>query len=69
MNFSDALKMLKEGQKICRFTWKSKDMYLCIRNPQLLFPDKSIMKWTGQMLIPWVTSSNNILAEDWMVVE
>jgi hypothetical protein len=32
MNFSDALAMLKVGQKICRLGWNGKDMFL-FHNP------------------------------------
>jgi hypothetical protein len=28
MNFSDALQMLKAGQKVCRFGWNGKGMFI-----------------------------------------
>jgi hypothetical protein len=81
MNFSDALAMLKVGQKICRFGWNGKGMWLVLVNKwtvditlaQLvagLLPIQFIaMKTADDCFVPWLASQTDILAEDWMVIE
>jgi hypothetical protein len=77
MNFSDALSLLKAGQKICRFGWNGKGMWLCLVESDEVFVHKSIdakllpwigMKTADDCFVPWLASQTDLLAIDWMVV-
>jgi hypothetical protein len=81
MNFSDALSLLKAGQKVCRFGWNGKGMWLKIvdywisaayvdcecaeQDNNLPF---IVMKTADNHFVPWLASQTDILAVDWMVV-
>lgn len=79
MNFSDALNMLKQGQKICRFGWNGKGMWLILTKIYTHTPIEQggsnlnyvpfiTMKTADDCFVPWSASQTDILAEDWMVV-
>lgn len=71
MNFGDALVMLKEGQKVCRFGWNGKGMWIELQKPtnlsKMTLP-YIFMKTVDDQLVPWLASQTDILAEDWMVI-
>lgn len=71
MNFGNALQMLKEGQKIARFGWNGKGMWLMLQipdaNSKMTLP-YIYMKTACSNQVPWLASQTDILAEDWMVI-
>lgn len=77
MNFSEALAMLKAGQKICRFGWNGKGMWLTLVHADEVFVHKDIqakllpwigMKTADDCFVPWLASQTDLLCEDWMVI-
>lgn len=73
MNFSDALQMLKSGQSIKRFAWLDTES-LHYRSATDLNYDTHVvfnMMWIeqGSMADMWNPQQEDILAEDWMVIE
>jgi hypothetical protein len=72
MNFGQALEALKAGQKIARTGWNGKAMWVMLQVPdehsKMKRPDLFMNPVDG-MLVPWVASQTDILADDWMIVE
>lgn len=76
MNFGDALQLLKAGQKIARFGWNGKGMYITLINPGNAMhqgydmqPCIGMKTADNKMQPGWLASQNDILAEDWIVIE
>lgn len=77
MDFSDALKHVKEGRRVQRSKWNGKGMYLeMVDNGRFQRPYKSyevepfVVMFTAQgTWVPWTCSQADLLAEDWEVVE
>lgn len=83
MNFSDALDLVKAGNKVSRSGWNGKGMFIFlvpgsvfkVSRPPLLgiYPEGTEIKYRGHidmktvdgMIVPWVASQTDILAEDW----
>lgn len=81
MNFSDALSLLKAGQKVQRLGWNGKGMWLKIvdywvstayADCECAEQDSNlpfiVMKTADNKYVPWTPSQTDILAEDYMVV-
>ena len=75
MDFGEALKALKAGEKVARDGWNGKGMWLClIPAGNAMFKgfcmqDCIGMKTaTGDMQPGWLASQADMLAEDWVVV-
>ena len=66
----EALKMLKEGKRMCRKGWNGKGMYI-----EVQFPNENskmtqpyiFIKTADDNKIPWVTSQADVFAEDYML--
>ena len=74
MNFGDALKLLKEGERIQRKGWNGKGMYLSICDANISIDEYKMqdfiyLKTAKDTLVPWVVSQDDVLAEDYIVVE
>lgn len=96
-DFGWALKMLKNGRKLCRSGWNGKGMYIVLM-PELNLPPHSsqepgakvndrtakhigvntplesqayIAMWTaqGKWQPGWLASQNDMLAEDWEMID
>lgn len=75
-SFSDALAMLKAGQRVQRAGWNGKGMYLLyigsgsfIAGNDRKLLDPFIGMWTvGSTFVPWLASQTDILATDWQIV-
>lgn len=77
MDFGEALKALRAGERVCRRGWNGKGMWLAlIRSEQLPVMESSsdeplhwlpfiAMRPVGGGLVPWLASQTDILAEDW----
>jgi len=68
VNFSDALHLIKLGQKLSRMNWNNKNQFLQIQNPdtnsKMTLSYIFFTTFTGDR-IPWVASQTDLLAEDW----
>ena len=76
MNFGEAIAALKAGKKVAREGWNGKGMWLVlIRAGNAMshgfeMQDCIGMKTATNVMQPgWLASQNDMLAEDWMVVE
>ena len=84
MDFSEALKLLKLGQKLARKGWNGKDMYVIRVNPIKSVNPKNAssieidlpkynpyftIKNMDNSISVWVPSVGDTLAEDWYVVK
>lgn len=85
MNFSDALKYLKNGDRIRRSGWNGKGMWLFyveawnvedmggVRFRMAVIGLKSLpwigMKTADNGFVPWLASQTDLLAEDWESVK
>lgn len=71
MDFSQALVLLKQGKKVTRFGWNGKGMWAATQ-----FPDANskmtrpylYLKAVDGDLGPWVPSTADLLADDWLMV-
>lgn len=71
MNFSEALTLLKKGNRIYRKGWNGKNLWVVIK-----FPTSPIsqvphiyMKTKENEYVPWSASQTDILANDWEIVK
>ena len=83
MNFGQAIEKLKEGKKVARKGWNGKGMFLFIVKPIMpnpsnhtvntlgMFINDSICMKTAQdeIVVGWLASQTDMLAEDWGVVD
>lgn len=78
MDFSEALKALKAGEKVARLGWNGKGMWLALQRPDALskmtlpyvfieYPDGHPAYPNGSR-VPWLASQTDLLAEDWTIV-
>lgn len=78
MDFGDALRALKIGQKVARINWNGKGMWLELQQPDdfskmtlpyvyLNYPTDAAV--TPGARVPWLASQTDMLAEDWFVVD
>ena len=83
-NFSAALELLKDGQRVSRAGWHGKDMHLELQKPDvdskmtlpyvyMVIPCQNCAeageKARAFNLVPWLASQTDILAEDWKIVQ
>ena len=69
-DFGEALKMLKEGKRMCRKGWNGKGMYI-----EVQFPNENskmtqpyiFIKTADDNKIPWVVSQADVFAEDYIL--
>ena len=87
LDFSEALKELKNGKKVARSGWNGKGMFLFLVNgstfkvnraPLLgIYPEGTEikhhahvdMKTADGMVVPWLCSQTDMLADDWNIVD
>lgn len=84
MDFGDAIRNLKDGNKVARNGWNGKGMFLYYvppgRYPSRTEAAKSIgdevdygayiaMKTAQGNVVPWLASQTDVLSDDWEVVE
>lgn len=85
-NFGWALEQLKSGNRVCRFGWNGKNMFLFlvpgstfkVNRPPLLgiYPEGTEinyqshidMKTAKNTVVPWLASQDDLLSEDWIIV-
>lgn len=81
MTFGHALEALKHGDRVARTGWNGKDMYLfladgkqlthCLCSKDMPPCTDSICMKTAQntIVIGWLASQADMLAEDWKIIE
>lgn len=80
MNFSDALNLIKSGKRLARAGWNGKGMFVFlvhgsrfgVNRPPLLLINYHAhvdMKTADGLVVPWVCSQTDLLAEDWEIAE
>ena len=93
LDFSDALRLLKEGHKVARHGWNGKDMWLSLSGDGVreipsgafwsrnnadyahaqggtakVLPCITMKTATGEILMGWLASQTDLLADDWHIV-
>ena len=80
MNFGKAIEALKSGKRVARKGWNGKNMFLflaagknltdCICNDNMPPCTDSICMKTAQntIVVGWLASQTDMLAEDWEVI-
>ena len=84
MNFGKAIEALKKGERVARSGWNGKKMFLFLVKPVEIGYKKELpeqyescehitsiaMKTADdKILVGWLASQTDILAEDWEIVE
>lgn len=87
MTFGEALRLIKNGQRVARAGWNGKGMFIFLvngstftvnREPLLSIMGEGTevnyhahidMKTADSMVVPWLASQTDVLAEDWMIVK
>jgi len=76
-NFSDALMLLKDGNRLCRKNWNGKNMYIFIIKNWTYTNEIDdnyenlpfiAMKTFDEKIVPWLASQTDILSNDWEIV-
>ena len=71
MGIGDAIKAMRNGNKVERLGWNGKGQFLELQVPdehsKMTLPYVYITTVGGQR-VPWLASQTDILAEDWKVV-
>ena len=78
MDYSDALRKLKDGHRVARAGWNGKGMWLAMTysgacyltdpKPVQLEPF-IVMKTADNKFVPWLCSQTDAMTEDWEIVE
>lgn len=93
LSFGDAIKLLKNGNKVARTGWNGKGMFLSLScngsreveadkfwsphnrefaesngGTATVLPCITMKTASGEILMGWLASQTDILAEDWMIV-
>ena len=71
MNFGDALHELRFGQHLRRTGWNGKGMWIALQVPDehsKMQRPYIYMNDAQGLLVPWLASQTDILAEDWEVL-
>ena len=72
LDFGAALDALKQGKRVARDGWNGKGMWLELQRPD----EHSKMKRPyifinpgAEWVVPWVASQNDLLCDDWRLVD
>jgi len=71
MDFGDAIRCLKRGQRVRRNGWTDKGMRLELQTPDVhreMSLPYIFMETADEKLVPWTASQRDMLADDWRVV-
>lgn len=71
-DFSEALRLLKEGKKVARKGWNGKGMWIEIQRPddysKMTLPYLYLNYPNGNR-VPWLASQTDLICEDWYEVK
>lgn len=71
MSFGDALDALKAGSRVQRSGWNGKGMWLALQIPDAnskMQRPYIYMSDAQGLLVPWLASQTDVLADDWLVL-
>lgn len=71
-DFSQALLLIKNGNRVARTGWNGQGMFLELQTPDENSKMKKpyiYMSPVDGELVPWVASHSDLLSDDWYVVE
>lgn len=67
-----AIKEMRNGNKVCRSGWNGKGMWLALQVPdvhsKMTLPYIYMSTAQGD-LVPWLASQTDVLAIDWQIVQ
>ena len=66
--FDTAIRLLKEGHRVARAGWNGKGMWIALSPGNPALPCITMKTATGEILMGWLASQTDMLAEDWEVV-
>lgn len=69
-DFGIALRRLWNGEKVFRWKWNGKGMYLALQIPDAhskMSRPYIYIRTADNQLVPWVASQSDLLAEDWEI--
>ena len=72
-DFGQALKWLQHKQKVAREGWNGKGMFISLQIPDAnskmtipyIYMDSTNSNSNTKVVVPWLPSQSDILAEDW----
>ncbi len=67
MTFSEALVLMKKGAHLSRQGWNGRGMSISLSPGDGTHRDSIEMKPADGLLVPWIASQSDILADDWTV--
>lgn len=71
MDFGQAVRALKDGERVAREGWNGKGMWLQLQRPdehsKMTLP-YIYMKTAQGDLVPWLASQTDVLSEDWILL-
>jgi len=70
MDFGEALRALRDGQRVTRDGWNGRRMWLALQLPDehsKMRRPYIYMRPVDGDLVPWVASQSDLLADDWRV--
>jgi hypothetical protein len=68
MDIGEAIKAMRSGERVARPGWNGKGMWLTLVPGAQEYRDYVQMKDATNMLVPWLASQTDLLAQDWEVV-
>jgi hypothetical protein len=76
-DFGQALSWLKVGQKVAREGWNGKGMFILLQIPDAnskmtipyIYMDSTNSNSNAKVVVPWLPSQSDILAEDWIKLD
>lgn len=72
MNFGEAIEKMKAGEAVARGGWNGKNMWVALQRPdehsKMGLPYIYMCTVDG-LLVPWLASQTDMLAEDWSTVD
>ena len=69
-SFGVAIKMLKQGHRVAREGWNGKGMWLALQVPDehsKMRRPYIYMSDAQGLLVPWLASQTDVLADDWSI--
>lgn len=69
-SFSYALDKLKEDRRVSRRCWRNENVFLFLNKPTLRTRENFIcVKTLHGFIVPWCPNHNELLGDDWYLVE
>ena len=70
MGFDEALRLLKNGERMTRIGWNGRGMWIACQRPDedsMMTLPYLYMRTATNDNVPWLASQTDLLATDWMV--